>query len=171
MPIILSYKGIMPRIAPTAFIADNATIIGDVEIGEYSNVWFGCVIRGDVNTIRIGSRTNIQDGCMIHVTRGTGPTRIGSGITIGHMVLMHACTIEDDAFVGMGSILLDDATVGSGGMLAAGSMLTSGKTVKAGELWAGSPAKMFRPMSQAERDFIAVSAENYVQLAAEYQKQ
>ena len=100
-PIILPYKGIMPTIAPDAFIAPGAVVIGDVHIGSKTNVWFGCVIRGDVNIIRIGERTNIQDGTVVHVTRKTGPTIIGSGITIGHSVLLHACTLEDDSLMGM----------------------------------------------------------------------
>jgi carbonic anhydrase/acetyltransferase-like protein (isoleucine patch superfamily) len=167
-PLILPFRGRWPTIHPGAFIAPGAVVIGDVEIGSESNVWFGCVIRGDVNTIRIGTRTNIQDNTVIHVTRGTGPTRIGSGITIGHHAVLHACTLEDDCFVGMGAVILDDAVVESGGMLAAGALLAPRKRVAAGELWAGNPAKLFRPMSEAERGFIPVSAQNYVDLAAEY---
>lgn len=167
-PIILPYKGIYPKIASSAFIAPGAVIIGDVEIGEESNVWFGCVIRGDVNTIRIGARTNIQDGTVIHVTRVTGPTKIGNGITIGHKALLHACILEDDCFVGMGAVAMDFATVGKGGMLAAGALLTPNKHVQGGHVWAGNPAKFFREMTQAEKDFIPVSAQNYVNLAKEY---
>ena len=167
-PVILPFRGIFPTIHPSAFIAPGAVVIGDVEIGAESNVWFGCVIRGDVNSIRIGARTNIQDNSVIHVTRGTGPTRIGSGITIGHHAVLHACTLEDDCFIGMGAVVLDDAVVESGGMLAAGALLAPRKRVKFGELWAGTPAKLFRPLSEAEQGFISVSAQNYVDLAAEY---
>ena len=127
----------MPRIAPDAFIAPNAVIIGDVEIGSQTNVWFNCVIRGDVNTIRIGNRTNIQDGTVIHVTRKTGPTKIGSGVTIGHMVLLHACTLEDNSFVGMQSTIMDNAVVESGGMVAAGAIVTPNKRIPRGQIWAG----------------------------------
>ena len=121
-PLILPYKGeyapqgVSPTIGKDVFIAPGAVVIGDVHIGEQSNVWFGCVIRGDVNHIRIGSRTNIQDGTVIHVTRNTGPTIIGSNITIGHSVLLHACTLEDDCFIGMHSTIMDGAVVESGRM-------------------------------------------------------
>lgn len=169
-PLILPYKGIYPTIAETAFIAPGAVIIGDVEIGEYTNVWPNCVIRGDVNTIRIGARTNIQDGTVVHVTTKTGPTRIGSNITIGHKALLHACILEDNCFVGMGAIAMDHAVVESGGMLAAGALLTAGKRVSGGQLWAGNPAKYFRDLKREESAFIGVSAQNYVDLAAEYRK-
>jgi carbonic anhydrase/acetyltransferase-like protein (isoleucine patch superfamily) len=167
-PTILPFRGVYPTIHPTAFIAPGVVVIGDVEIGEEANIWFGCVIRGDVHSIRIGARTNVQDNTVIHVTRGTGPTRIGAGITIGHHAVLHACTLEDGCFVGMGAVVLDDAVVETGGMLAAGALLAPRKRVKPGELWAGNPAKLFRPMSEAEQAFIPVSAQNYVDLAAEY---
>lgn len=169
-PIILPYKGKLPIIHETAFIAPGAVVIGDVEIGAYSNVWFGCVIRGDVNTIRIGERTNIQDGTVIHVTRVTGPTTIGSGITIGHSALLHACTLEDNCFIGMGAQVLDDAVVESKAMVAAGALVTPKKRVLSGELWAGNPAKLFRPLKQAELDFFPQSAQNYVELGQEYRE-
>ena len=168
MAVIIPFAGKTPVIAPDAFIAPNATIIGDVVIGSKTNVWFGCVIRGDVNTIRIGERTNIQDGTIVHVTRKTGPTVIGSGITIGHSALIHACTLEDDSFIGMHGTVMDFAVVKSGGMLAAGAVLTPGKTVPAGEIWAGNPAKLFRPLKDEEKAFIPVSAQNYVELGEEY---
>lgn len=168
VPIILPYNGILPTIHETAWIAPGAVVIGDVVIGAETNVWFGCVIRGDVNTIRIGARTNIQDGTVIHVTRKTGPTVIGSNITIGHRALMHACTVHDDSFIGMGATLLDGAVVESGAYLAAGALLTPNKRVPAGQMWAGNPAKYFRDVSEAEQAFIGISAENYVQLSKQY---
>ncbi len=167
-PLILPYKGIFPKIADSAFIAPGAAVIGDVEIGEETNVWFGCVIRGDVNTIRVGARTNIQDGTVIHVTRKTGPTRIGSGITVGHSALLHACTLEDGCFIGMRATVMDGCVVESGGMLAAGALLTPGKRLPSGQLWAGNPARYFRDLKQEERNYIAVSAGNYVALAKEH---
>jgi carbonic anhydrase/acetyltransferase-like protein (isoleucine patch superfamily) len=127
------------------------------------------VIRGDVQTITIGERTNIQDGTVIHVTRETGPTVIGSGITIGHQALLHACTLEDDCFIGMRATVMDDAVVESGGMLAAGSLLTPSKRVIKHQLWAGSPAKYFRDMTQPEIDWIAGSAAHYVKLAKKHE--
>lgn len=167
-PITLPYKGIMPTIHPDAFIAPGAVVIGDVHIGAFSNIWFGCVIRGDVNSIRIGERTNIQDGTVVHVTRGTGPTTIGSNITIGHNVLLHACTLMDECFVGMHATVMDGAVVERGAMVAAGSLVTYNKRIATGELWAGNPAKLMRPMKPEETAFIPVSAQNYVDLAAEY---
>lgn len=165
---ILPYKGILPKIHDTAWVAPNAVVAGDVEIGAESSVWFGVQMRGDVHEIRIGARTNIQDGTVIHVTRKVSGTYIGDGVTIGHMALLHACTIEDNAFVGMGAIVLDEAVIESGAMLAAGAMLTGGKRLPAGELWAGSPAKFMRKLTQADLDFFPVSADNYVRLSREY---
>lgn len=162
------FGGIHPTIAQDAFIAPGVVVTGDVTIGAESSLWFGCVVRGDVNHVRIGNRTNIQDGTVIHVTRQTGPTIIGSGITIGHRALLHACTLEDDCFIGMGAILLDDVVVESGAMVAAGAMVPPGKRVKKGEIWAGNPARFFRELSAKEASFIAVSAQNYVDLASEY---
>jgi len=158
----------MPKIHETAFIAENAVIIGDVEIGAGSSIWYNCVVRGDVNTIRIGERTNVQDGSTIHVTRKTGPTVIGSGITIGHMCLLHACFLEDDCFVGMGATVMDKAVVRSGAWVAAGALVTENKQINSGELWAGRPARLFREMTTEEKAFIPVSANNYYELAKEY---
>lgn len=167
-PIILPFKGVMPTIHPSCFVAPGAVIIGDVEIGEDSNIWFGCVLRGDVQSIRVGARTNIQDGSVVHVTRNIGPTVIGNGVTIGHSAVIHACTIEDDAFVGMHATVMDHAVVSRNGMLAAGALLAPRKTIPTGELWAGNPAKLFRPMKQEELDYIPVSAAHYVALSRQY---
>lgn len=168
MPKILPYHGILPTIHPSAFIAPGAVVIGDVHIGAQSNVWFGCVIRGDVAPIRIGERTNIQDGTVIHVTRQIGPTSIGSGITIGHCALLHACTLEDGCFIGMRATVMDFAVVESGAFVGAGALVTPKKRVAAGEMWMGNPAKFIRAVSEAEAAFIPVSAQNYVELAVEY---
>ena len=167
-PLIMPYKGIMPKIHESAFIAPGAVVIGDVEIGAETNVWFGCVIRGDVNTIRIGERTNIQDGTVIHVTRKTGPTKIGSGITIGHSVLLHACTLEDECFIGMHSTVMDMAVVESGGMVAAAALVAPNKRIPKGQIWAGNPAKFMREMKEEEKAYIKISADNYCKLAREY---
>ena len=170
-PIILPYKGVMPKIADDVFVAPDAVIIGDVEIGSKTNIWFGCVIRGDVNTIRIGEKTNIQDGTVIHVTRKTGPTKIGSGVTIGHRALLHACTLEDNSFIGMHATVMDGAVVESGGMVAAGALVAPNKKVPEGQIWGGNPAKFLRDMKQEEKDFIAISTDNYVRLAEEYKQE
>ncbi|MCB2081927.1 MAG: gamma carbonic anhydrase family protein [Hyphomicrobiales bacterium] len=167
-PLILPYKGILPKIADDAFIAPGAVVIGDVEIGSETNVWFGCVIRGDVNTIRIGSRTSIQDGTVVHVTRKTAPTVIGSGVTIGHQALLHGCEVQDGAFIGMQSMVMDNAVVESGAMVAAGAVITPRKRVPSGEIWAGNPAKHMRALTPEETAFIQTSENNYVLLAQEY---
>jgi len=166
--IIRPYRNILPTIASDVFIAEGAVVIGDVHIGAKSNVWFGCVIRGDVNIIRIGSRTNIQDGTVVHVTRKTGPTIIGNGVTIGHSVLLHACTLEDDCFIGMHSTIMDGAVVESGAWVAAGAIVTPGKRIPKGQIWAGNPARYLRDMKPEEAAFIPVSSQNYVDLAEEY---
>jgi len=166
--MILTYKGLTPKISPTAFIAPGVVIIGDVEIGEHANIWFGCIVRGDVNHIRIGAGTNIQDNSVVHVTRKTGPTIIGSGITIGHQVVLHACTLEDGCFIGMHSTILDGAVVESGGMVAAGAMVAPGKRIPKGQIWAGNPAKFLRDMRQEEIDYIKISEQRYIELAETY---
>lgn len=167
-PLILPYRGVLPTIHDEAFIAPNAAVIGDVVIGRGSSIWFGCTVRGDVHAIRIGEDTNIQDHTVIHVTRGKFGTTIGSRITIGHSAILHACTLEDDCFIGMGATVMDGAVVESGAMVAAGALVTPGKRVKAGELWGGSPAKPLRALSKAELDYFPVSAANYAELAREY---
>ena len=167
-PLILPYKGVLPKIAASAFIAPSASIIGDVEIGEKVGVWFNCTIRGDVAEIRIGERTNVQDGTTIHVTRHGHPTIIGSGVTIGHAALLHACRIEDNSFIGMGAIVMDDAIIESGSMVAAGALVTPGKRIPKGQLWAGRPAKYFRDLTEEEVAFIPISAANYVKHVEEY---
>ena len=180
-PVILPYRGITPKIDPLAFVAPGAVVIGDVEIGPYSSVWFGCVLRGDVNHIRIGSRTNIQDGTVIHTASGLQPARmgraapdggyptlIGDNVTVGHMALLHACTVESDAFVGMQSGIMDGGRIESGGMLAAGALLTPGKVIKKGELWAGSPAKFWRQLKPEDVAEFDIRAGQYAELGQEY---
>lgn len=166
--VIVPYRGISPRFPSSVFIAATAAVVGDVEIGENSSIWFGCSVRGDVREVRIGCRTNIQDGTVIHVTGALQGTFIGSDITIGHMALLHACTLEDGCFVGMKACVMDGAVVESGAMVAAGALVTPGKRVKSGQLWAGSPAKYSRDLTEKELAFLPVSAANYATLAREY---
>ena len=168
MSNIIPYKGIMPKIHKSVFVAHNACVAGDVEIGEDSSIWFGVQMRGDVHEIRIGRRTNIQDGTIIHVTRKVSGTYIGDGVTVGHAAILHACTIHDNAFIGMGAIVMDEAVVESGAMVAAGAVVTPRKRVPAGELWAGNPAKKLRDLTTSDLDFFPVSADNYVRLAKDY---
>ncbi len=165
---IYAYKNTRPNVGDAVFIAPNAAVIGNVQIGKQSGLWFGVTVRGDVNHIIIGEKTNIQDNTCVHVTRKAHPTIIGSGVTIGHHVTLHGCVLEDLCFVGMHACVMDGAIVETGGMVAAGALVTPNKRIKAGELWAGSPARLFRQMTQAEKDFIAVSRDNYVRLAGEY---
>lgn len=171
--LIKPYNGIRPEIAADVFIAETATVIGQVEIGAASSIWYGCVLRGDGNVISIGARTNIQDGTVIHVNHeregalGTRTT-IGDDITVGHMALLHACTLEDGCFIGMKACIMDGVVVESGGMVAAGALVTPGKRVKRGELWAGSPAKLLRLLSDKEMAYFAYSAAHYAELAATY---
>lgn len=167
-PIILPYKDKVPVIADTAFVAPGASIIGDVEIGADSSVWFGCVIRGDENAVRIGERTNLQDGTIIHVHSRKQGTYVGNDVTVGHMVLLHACTIEDGAYVGMGSQVLDEAVIEAGGMLAAGALLTPRKRIPRGELWAGRPAAFMRKIPPDEAAQLARTAVLYAERAGGY---
>src|SRR4051812_26994301 len=162
--LIRPHNGVTPTIAADAFIAETAVVIGDVEIGAGSGIWYGCVLRGDSNRIRIGARTNIQDGTIIHVNHeregATGTkTTIGSDITVGHMALLHACTLEDGCFIGMKACVMDGVVVESGAMVAAGALVPPGKRVKKGELWAGTPAKLMRPLMEKEIAYFTYSAQ------------
>ena len=163
-PVILPFEGRWPRIHSTAFVAPGAVVIGDVEIAEDASIWFGCVLRGDVNEIRIGPRSNLQDGTVVHVaTHGQG-CYVGADVTVGHMALLHACTVEDWGFIGMKACVMDGARVESRAMVAAGALVTPGKTVPSGELWAGAPARLQRPLGERETALLDWSAPHYVQL-------
>lgn len=168
MSFIYPYRKIRPRIDPSAFIAGNAAIIGDVEIGAESSIWFGCTVRGDVNDIRIGARTNIQDNSVIHVSSTGQGTYIGRDVTVGHAAILHACTIGDEAFIGMQACIMDDAIIEPGAMVAAGALVTLGKRVPSGQLWGGRPARYMRDLNDEERAFLTHSAARYVKLAKSY---
>lgn len=176
---ILPFRGLYPKIHESAFIAETAVIIGDVEIGPEASIWYGCVVRGDVNAVRIGARTNVQDGSVIHCNsdktggdyRETGggiPTFIGADITIGHMALLHACVLEDGCFIGMRSVVMDEAVVEGGSMVAAGAVVTPRKRVGQGQLWSGTPAKHQRDLSDAELGFFPKSVAGYVALGQQH---
>ena len=167
---LYNYGGIAPKISSTAFIAPNSVIIGNVEIGDNASIWFSATIRGDVNFIRIGSGTNIQDNSCIHVTRKTHPTIIGNNVTVGHSVTLHGCVLQDNCFIGMKSCILDGAIVEPGAFVAAGAVVTPKKVVKSGELWSGTPARFLRLVTPEENAFITISANNYIQLSREYIK-
>ncbi len=160
--------GVAPEIAADAWVAPSAAVIGSVQIGAQSGIWFHCVLRGDTNFIRIGARVNIQDGTIIHVNRGTFPTIIEDDVTVGHACIVHACTLKRRAFVGMGATVLDGATIEEGGMLAAGGLLTPNKVIGPNELWSGSPARLWRVMSDEERAGFDRTAAHYVELAARF---
>jgi carbonic anhydrase/acetyltransferase-like protein (isoleucine patch superfamily) len=165
---IRTFNGITPTVDESVFIAPSADVIGDVILGEGSSIWFNCVIRGDVNSIRIGKRSNIQDGTVIHVSNGTHPTIIGDDVLVGHNCIIHGCTLEDGSFVGMGATILDGAIVEGGAMVAAGALLTPNKRVPKGELWGGSPAKFLRNLGEDEMANLTSGAEHYAKLAQVY---
>ncbi len=162
------YRGQLPRVHPSAFIDDSAQVIGDVEIGEDSSVWMCVVIRGDVNRIRIGRRSNIQDGTIIHVMKDTHPTVIGDDVTVGHAAVVHGCTIEDRCLIGMGAILLNGVTVGTGSIIAAGTLLPEGTQVPPRSLVMGAPGKVRRALSDADLDEIQMYADRYVAYRLDY---
>lgn len=162
------FEGKHPAVDSTAWVAPTAAVIGDVTLGPGSNVWFHCVLRGDTNFIRIGARTNIQDGTIIHVNSGGECTIIGDDVTVGHMAIIHACTLQDRAFVGMGAIVLDGAVIEAGGVLAAGAVLPPGKRIGPLELWMGNPAKLARVLTPEQRAGFDTTAPHYVELSGRY---
>ena len=166
--LLKPYRGIVPKIDTTAFVAENAAIIGDVEIGAGTGIWYGCTLRGDVNDIKIGARTNIQDGTVIHTSLGVQGTYIGDDVTVGHMALLHACTIGNKAFIGMQSLIMDEVVVEDEAMVAAGSMVTPRKRIPRHQLWGGRPARYMRDMTSEEIEYLQISADRYAALAQEY---
>jgi carbonic anhydrase/acetyltransferase-like protein (isoleucine patch superfamily) len=166
--VIRSYKGIVPKIDLSAFVDESAQIIGDVEIGADSSVWMNCVVRGDVNIIRIGRRTNIQDGTIVHVMRDTHATRLADEVTVGHGVILHGCTIEERCLIGMGAILLNGATIGHDSIVAAGALVTEETKIPARSLVMGSPAKVRRELTGKEIASIRDYAERYVGYRLDY---
>jgi carbonic anhydrase/acetyltransferase-like protein (isoleucine patch superfamily) len=168
---MLSFGGHTPVVDPSAFVAPGAQLIGDIEIGPDASIWYNCVLRGDVNRIRVGARSNIQDGTVIHVDSPKPghedglPTLIGEDVLIGHLALVHGCVLHDRAFVGLGSIVMDGCVIESEAMLAAGGMLTPGKRIPSGQLWAGQPARYVRDLSPQELAGHRAGVAHYVELA------
>jgi len=162
------YKDKKPELGSDVFVAEGAKLIGDVIIGDGSSIWFNTVVRGDVNYIRVGTRTNIQDLSMVHVDSRKYPTLVGDEVTIGHRAIVHACTIGNRCLIGMGSILMDGAEIGDDCIIAAGSVVTEGKKIPSGSVVKGLPGKIVREISDDERKWILKSAENYFQLAQTY---
>ena len=160
-----AFQGVVPQVAADAFVAPGAHLIGDVHIGAEASIWFNCVLRGDVQRIIVGARSNIQDGTIVHVTRHSHGTIIGSDCLIGHLAMIHGCTLEDHSFVGLGSIVMDGCVIEGDAMLAAGAMLTPGKHIRRGELWTGRPATLARALTEAEIARNRTAAAGYVELS------
>ena len=167
---IRNFQDYVPKVAATAFVDETALVIGNVMVAEDASVWPMTVVRGDIHSIEIGARTNIQDGCILHVTHdseyspGGNRLRIGADVTVGHRVVLHGCTVEDGCLIGMGSVVLDGARVCTGAMVGAGSLVTSGKELEGGFLWLGSPARRARPLTETEIAFLEYSVCHYVEL-------
>jgi carbonic anhydrase/acetyltransferase-like protein (isoleucine patch superfamily) len=162
------YRGVSPRVHSTTFIDDSAHVIGDVEIGEESGVWMCAVVRGDVNAIRVGRRSNIQDCAVVHAMTGTHPTHIGDGVTVGHGAVIHGCTIEDRCLIGIGAIVLNGSRIGAGSIVAAGTLITEGLQVPPRSLVMGSPGKVKRLLTHKEVDEIQGYADRYAALRLDY---
>lgn len=166
--MIHKFQNQKPKLANDVFIAPGAHVIGDVVLGEAANVWFNTVIRGDVFPIRIGARTNIQDNSVLHVTDGQYATTVGEEVTVGHRVILHGCTIEDRALIGMGSVVMDGAVIGEESLIGAGAVVTPGTQIPPRVLALGSPCKVVRDLKEHEIGFLKASALHYVELAAKY---
>ena len=164
-PLVLPYGGRQPDLARAAFVAPGAAVIGDVVLGEDASVWYHTTVRGDVNWIRIGNRTNLQDGCVVHVDSGRFPTQIGDEVTVGHRVILHGCTVEELALIGMGAVLLNGVVVGRGSLVAAGAVVREGMHIPPGTLVAGVPAVVRRTLDATAIDEFRASAAHYVELA------
>lgn len=173
--MIRTYNGKTPSIHASAYIDEQATVIGNVTVGEDSAVWPQAVVRGDISNIVIGQRSNIQDGAILHVTHQSEyseeyPLTIGDDVTVGHAAVLHACSILDRSLIGMGSVILDGATINSDCMIAAGSLVGPGKNIESGYLYVGSPVKQIRKLTDKERDFLIYSAKTYVDLKNKYKQ-
>ena len=166
--MILEHNGRAPQIDPSVFLAPSACVIGDVRIGEQSSLWFNVLVRGDVNFIRIGKRSNIQDGTVIHVTCGTHPTVVGDDVSVGHSVTLHGCTVRDGCLIGIGAILLDGVEVGESSMVAAGSLVTPGTKIPPRSLVMGSPARVKKTLTDAECTEYRSIAERYIRYQDDY---
>lgn len=165
--MILKFKEFSPNIASNAFIAPNSTVIGRCTIEENCSIWFNAVLRADVNEIRIGSGTNIQDGCVVHCDHDSS-VNIGSNVTVGHSAIIHGCTIGSNTLVGMGATILDGAVIGENCIIGAGALITSGKQIPAGSMVLGSPGKIVRELTEEEKEGIKKSVDGYVSLSKDY---
>lgn len=166
--MIRTFQGIKPTIPTSCFIEETGVVIGDVVLGEHCSVWFHAVIRGDVHSIRVGDRTNVQDLCMLHVTHDTHPLIIGNEVTIGHGAILHGCTVKDRVLIGMGAIVMDGAVIGEDSVVGAGALVVEGTIVQPKSVIIGSPGRVRRTVSETELAWIKQSAENYVTYANQY---
>ncbi len=165
--MILSYNGLLPRVAPTAFIAQSADLIGDVEVGENASIWFATVLRGDIEPIRVGANSNVQDASVLHTVAGE-PALVGAWVTIGHNAVIHGCVIEDHCLIGMGATILSGAKVGEGSIVAAGSLVLEGTIIPPRSLYLGAPARFKRQLTDADRIFIDAHATHYLEYKERY---
>ena len=163
--VVLPYGDRSPDLVRAGFVAPGAVVIGDVLLGEDASIWYQCAVRGDLNWIRIGRRTNLQDGVIVHVDAGRWPTRVGDEVTVGHRVILHGCTVEDLSLIGMGAVLLNDVVVGAGSLVAAGAVVLEGTRIPPGSLVAGVPGKVRRTLEAVETEEFRRSADRYVELA------
>jgi carbonic anhydrase/acetyltransferase-like protein (isoleucine patch superfamily) len=168
MPVIRTFESKTPVLHPTSYLAETAVVVGEVILGAGSSLWYGTVLRGDVDRIVVGDRTSIQDNAVVHVTHGFSGTTIGSGVTIGHGAILHACTIEDDCLIGMGAVILDGARIRRGTMVGAGALVPPHTDIPEGSRVLGVPAKVRGEVSAQEREWITSSAAHYVQLTQRY---
>ncbi|MEQ1807302.1 MAG: gamma carbonic anhydrase family protein [Burkholderiaceae bacterium] len=165
---VLAYGTTLPELAQDAFLAATATVIGDVHVGAQASIWYGCILRGDVQRIRVGARSNLQDGTIVHVSPQDRPTTIGCDVLVGHSVMLHGCTLEDDSFVGMRATLLNGAVVESGAIVAAGALVVENTRVASGELWGGAPARRMREVRAEELQAMREAVQHYIALAADH---
>ena len=168
--MIRPFKDLQPKVHATAFVAPDAVVIGDVEIGENASIWYGCVVRGDVNFIRIGAGTNIQDGSVVHVSSGAHSTILEHDITVGHRVVLHGCYVETGSLIGIGAVLLDGVRIGKNSLVAAGSLLTPGTIIPPRSLVMGSPAKVKRELTAEEIRGIERNMAKYIELCGIYRE-
>lgn len=171
MPLIKTVRGMTPVFGNDCYLADNATVIGSVVMGDNCSVWFNAVVRGDVNTITIGNKVNIQDGAVIHATFETAPTRIGNNVSIAHNAIVHGCTIEDNVLIGMSAIVMDNAVIGKNSIIAAGALVLENTVVEPGSIYAGVPARKVKKVSEDHtKDLLDRIANNYLKYANWYKE-
>ncbi|MGH9668093.1 MAG: gamma carbonic anhydrase family protein [Bryobacteraceae bacterium] len=169
--MIRSYRGVKPKIAASAYIDPSAQVIGDVAIGERSSIWPNATVRGDVNVIRIGEETNVQDNSVLHVDPGPFPLHLGDRVTVGHQAMLHGCIVEDDCLIGIGAIVLSGARIGAGSAIAAAALVPEGMQIPAGSLAMGVPAKVRREVTEEERQRFRANAQHYVEAARIYREE